>query len=101
MKLQVTLKNRRSFIPFLPLLAGFVFGACSSTPNIPEVESADAQLFLNKCTQCHSWPHPGRHTAREWDHYLEIMEGHMKEKGLPFSSEDKKIIQSYLHRNGR
>ena len=82
------------------ILTGWLVG-CSGTQNIPEAQTADGQLFLAKCTQCHSWPHPSRHTASEWDHYLGVMEAHMKNKGLPYSENEKKTIRDYLHRNAR
>jgi len=75
--------------------------ACAMGNHIPEADTPEGQLFQTKCTVCHSWPHPGRHSPREWDHYLTIMESHMKSRGIPFSTEEKKMIQSYLHRNAR
>jgi len=69
--------------------------------SLPEEGSPDVTLFRNKCTVCHSWPHPRRHNAKEWDHYLNLMESHMKNREIPFESEDKEIIRAYLHRNSR
>ena len=75
--------------------------SCATQPNIPERESPAAQLFLKTCTQCHSYPHPKRHTSAEWTHYVKLMEDHMKNNHILFSLEDKKIILGYLHRNAR
>ncbi len=69
--------------------------------SLPEEGSPDVALFRNKCTVCHSWPHPGRHSVHEWNHYLNLMETHMKNRGLTFESEDKETIRAYLHRNAR
>ena len=80
---------------------GMLIGSCATQPNIPERESSAALLFLKTCTQCHSYPHPQRHTSAEWDHYVKLMEGHMKNNRIPFSVEDKKTILGYLHRNAR
>lgn len=74
--------------------------ACAGA-GLPEAGTADAALYKKKCTACHSWPHPGRHTRVEWDHYLGLMEAHMEKKGIPFSPEEKQIIQSYLYRHAR
>lgn len=84
-------------------LAGLValFIGCATTPNIPEIETPEAQLYLAKCTQCHSWVHPNRHNVVEWNHYLALMVTHMKKKNLPFSPQDKATITNYLHRNAR
>ena len=69
--------------------------------SLPEEGSPDVTVFRNKCTVCHSWPHPKRHNTREWDHYLTLMETHMKNRGLPFEPQEKEIIRAYLHRNAR
>jgi len=69
--------------------------------SLPEEGSADVALFRNKCTVCHSWPHPGRHNVREWDHYLKLMETHMENRGLPIEPQEMETIRAYLHRNAR
>jgi len=74
--------------------------ACAGS-QLPEAGTADVELFKKKCTTCHSWPHPARHSKEEWDHYLPRMELHMKKKGIPFSAEEKQVIQGYLYRNAR
>jgi cytochrome c5 len=77
-----------------------VVSACAGQ-QLPEAGTADVELFKKKCTTCHSWPHPARHTKEEWDHYLPLMETHMKKRGVPFPPEEKQIIRNYLHRNAR
>jgi len=66
-----------------------------------EEDSPDVVLFRNKCTVCHSWPHPQRHNAREWDHYLNLMQGHMKDRGFSIETGELETIRAYLHRNAR
>lgn len=68
---------------------------------LPEAGTPDVDLYLKKCTVCHSWPHPARHTKGEWDHYLALMESHMQKNGIPFSAEEKQVIKGYLYRNSR
>ncbi|GJL80202.1 MAG: hypothetical protein NPINA01_31910 [Nitrospinaceae bacterium] len=85
---------------FILILLTTVVMACAGS-ELPEAGSADVALFKKKCTTCHSWPHPGRHTREEWDHYLSLMESHMDKKGIPFSDEEKQVIQNYLYRNAR
>ena len=72
-----------------------------SGPQIPEAGSPAAERFLANCTVCHSWPHPKRHSAREWDHYLKLMDKNMQERGMELSAEDRRVIREYLHRNSR
>jgi hypothetical protein len=82
------------------MLAALGLGSCGAG-SLPEEGSPDEALFRSKCTVCHGWPHPGRHNVHEWNHYLNLMETHMKNRGLPFESEEKEIIRAYLHRNAR
>lgn len=91
---------RNPFLLAAGLTVGILAAGCSGNP-LPEAGSADEQLFRNKCTACHSWPHPQRHTAVEWDHYLKVMEGHMKKKNIAFTETEKETIRNYLHRNAR
>ena len=77
-----------------------VLSSCGAG-SLPEEGSPEVTLFRNKCTVCHSWPHPGRHTAREWDHYLKVMQGHIKDRGFSIEPEELETIRAYLHRNAR
>ena len=81
-------------------VAALGIGSCGAG-SLPEEGSPDVALFRNKCTTCHSWPHPKRHNVREWNHYLTLMETHMKSRGIPFEPQEKEIIRAYLHRNAR
>ena len=77
--------------------------SCASVPrqSMPEEGSAGLALVKQKCTVCHGLPHPKRHTAHEWDHLLVLMAERMKEKQIPYTSDEMQQIQSYLHRNAR
>lgn len=88
--------NRLNLI-FWIMLIGCLTGCVS----LPEEGSADHAVFMRQCTQCHSWPHPGRHNKDEWDGILAWMDSIMQERNVKFSSEDKTTIRAYLHRNAR
>lgn len=75
-------------------MAGYLGG-------LPESGTADAKLYKEKCTACHSWAHPGRHTPDEWNHYLKLMESHMQKKGIALTESERETIRNYLHRNAR
>jgi hypothetical protein len=75
-------------------------GACAG-PQIPEAGTPAAELYLAKCTSCHSWPHPQRHTTVEWEHYLGLMEKNMQNAGIDFPENEKQTIRDYLMRNSR
>jgi hypothetical protein len=82
------------------LTAIMLFWSCSGN-SLPEEGSPDEALFRSKCTVCHSWPHPGRHSAWEWDHYLKLMDTHMLNREISLEPEEKETIRAYLHRNAR
>lgn len=84
----------------IALLIASTMMACGGG-QLPEAGTPDVELYLKKCTVCHSWPHPARHTRGEWDHYLALMDSHMEKKGIPLSDGEKQIIKSYLYRNAR
>ncbi len=75
--------------------------ACASTGKFPEEGTTAQQTFVRQCGQCHSLPHPGRHTPEQWDHVLGMMVGFMKERNMAYTNEDMHTIREYLHRNAR
>ena len=89
------------YILWLVLFLGPLSCASVSHQNMPEEGSPGLELVKQKCTVCHGLPHPKRHTAHEWDHLLVLMTERMKEKQIPYTSDEMQQIQSYLHRNAR
>jgi hypothetical protein len=82
-------------------LGAVVFLWSCAGSSLPEEGSPDEALFRSKCTACHSWPHPGRHSPWEWDHYLKLMDTHMQNRGITLEPEERETIRAYLHRNAR
>ena len=66
---------------------------------IPEPESLGARLYKERCTQCHGLPGVTRHTPKQWDFLLLMMDGFMKQKNIKFPNQEKELIRDYLHRN--
>lgn len=91
--------GREKFMMILP--AAVLLTAAGCLGGLPEAGTADAKLYQEKCTACHRWAHPKRHTAQEWDHYLELMESHMQKKNMSLSAGERDAIRNYLHRNAR
>lgn len=73
--------------------------ACAG--QLPEEGTPAVETFKTTCSQCHNLPHPGRHDAKEWDHYLGLMVEIMNERKVAYSKPDMRTIRSYLHRNAR
>jgi hypothetical protein len=80
------------------LMAGCVAGR--PTP-IPDTGSPDARLYVEKCSPCHSVPHPKRHTFAEWEHIIPLMKDRMDKKGMTFTPEERKVVMSYLRKHSR
>lgn len=87
------------------LLAGAavltLLAACASMGNWPEEGSPSHKTFTATCGTCHNLPHPGRHTADQWDHLLGMMVQIMDKENTPYTREDMRTIRDYLHRNSR
>lgn len=84
----------------LPVIL-MALSACAGTQTIPEPESPGARLYRERCTQCHGLPSPTRHTPKQWDHLLVMMEGFMRDKNIDFPDQEKKLIRDYLYRNAK
>ncbi len=79
-----------------------VAGCASSGTPIPAPQSQAAQLFVEKCGSCHAVPHPARHSADEWPHYVALMEQRMAERDKPpLSEQQRQLIMEYLGEYGR
>ena len=69
---------------------------------LPEKTSADAQLFMQYCQQCHSLPAPSQHTAGEWPKVVQRMRANMRTMNKQEPSDlDAVRILDYLKRNAR
>lgn len=77
-------------------------GCATNGIAIPQAETAAAQLYAEKCSACHALPHPARHSAGEWPHYVALMEQRMSERNKrPLSDEQRSVILSYLSQHAR
>lgn len=80
----------------------FFTGCASSSYKIPDAESAGAKLFIERCSGCHATPHPKRHSADEWPHYVVLMEKRMVQRDKPpLSDSERKLIMEYLVQHAR
>jgi len=81
----------------------FFFAGCASSGfKIPDAESDGAQHFIERCSACHAVPHPKRHSADEWPHYVALMEKRMAQRGkTPLSDAARSLILEYLIQHAR
>lgn len=80
----------------------FIAGCASGGFRLPDAESDGARLYVEQCSVCHAVPHPKRHRADEWPHYVELMEKRMAQRDkTPLSDEDRSMILEYLTQHAR
>ncbi len=66
---------------------------------LPEPESAAAQLHKRFCGQCHGAPSPAVHTAAHWPSVLYRMQSRMAQKGMRTLSDDElRALTEYLQK---
>ncbi len=76
----------------LPVLALF-FNGCATMQKLPEERSADAQVYIKRCSTCHTIPHPARLNFHHWKNKIVVM----KNKQMPvIKAKEKEAVLSYI-----
>jgi mono/diheme cytochrome c family protein len=82
----------------LALLAILTAG-CKPT-GLPDASSPGAQVYVNKCGNCHAPYNPHELTASMWETQVTMMEVKMQAAGMPpLTSDERASILEYLKRN--
>lgn len=69
------------------------FNGCVTLQKLPEEKSADAQVYMRKCSVCHAVPHPSRLNFHHWKDKIVVM----KSKQMPvITSQEKESVLSYI-----
>jgi hypothetical protein len=91
------------FAVLFSLLTGCADNNQSPTPReYPEMESTQAQLYIDKCGQCHAAPSPNTHPANIWPGVVERMQLRMKTKHVPpLNREEVAIVLEYLQAHAK
>jgi hypothetical protein len=70
--------------------------------NYPDKGTPQAELYMEKCSQCHAAPLPDAHTARIWPSVLQRMQLRMKTKNVtPLTRKEMSIILGYLQQHAK
>ena len=102
--------NKSHSNALIVLLAITILGACSNGNNAegmkatdyPDYESAAAQLYIAKCSECHAAPLPRIHIARHWPGVVQRMEMRMQNKAIqPPNKQETAMILEYLQKHAR
>ena len=76
----------------LPVLA-LIFNGCVTMQRLPEEKSADAQVYIKRCSVCHAIPHPSRLNFHHWKEKIAVM----KNKQMPvITAKEKESVLSYI-----
>jgi hypothetical protein len=90
-------KNARGAI--VAALLG-IFAAGCKRPALPDATSPAAQLYINRCGNCHAPYNPHEMTAAMWDTQVTMMEVKIQAAGQPALTPDQRdAILEYLKRN--
>ena len=81
------------------VLLALAFLGCSRTP-MPEASSAGAQLYAQRCAQCHALYIPASLTAEMWKIQVDAMQDKMRQAEIaPLNDGERETILDYLTRN--
>ncbi len=69
--------------------------------DISDSNTAAAQLFTQRCSICHSLPHPKRLDWPHWRSMLHVMKQRMDEKDMLMPDEEWQQIARYLKSHAR
>ncbi|MDT8376552.1 MAG: hypothetical protein RQ867_07400 [Mariprofundaceae bacterium] len=73
-----------------------------ATTPIPDADSPQAEIYVEKCSICHVLPHPKRLSFSGWKHMLKLMDQRMEERNMsPLEPEEHEAIKTYLKRHAR
>jgi len=69
--------------------------------DIPDANSSSAKLFSQRCSVCHSLPHPARLDWPHWRSMLHVMKQRMQERDISLPDEEWRQISGYLQQHAR
>jgi len=85
----------------LMLVVCLIFSTPARATDIPDAGSASAQLFSQRCSICHSLPHPKRLDWPHWRSMLHVMKQRMQERDISLPNKEWRQIAAYLQSHAR
>ena len=84
---------------FILALGGLLISGCKRA-SLPDATSPAAQLYVNRCGNCHVPYPPHEMTASMWDTQVTMMEVKIQAAGMPaLTPDERESILEYLKRN--
>ena len=94
--------RRTRRIPRAPLalaLLAIVLSGCKPA-SLPDAASPAAQLYVERCGNCHAPYNPHEMTASMWDTQVTMMDVKIQAAGMPpLTSDERESILEYLKHN--
>jgi mono/diheme cytochrome c family protein len=83
------------------LIAVILVAAIACTHELPDPQSAGAEVYRVRCGGCHQAYAPGTLTAAMWDVQLDRMQSIMAKAGVnPLTEQERYLVTSYLKAHG-
>jgi hypothetical protein len=94
--------KRNILISIATLATLFIITGCEPPP-LPETESPEAKMYLDKCSTCHPVRHPKMFSYKRWIKFVDDMEKKVKSSGVrePLTAEEREIILSYFKKHSQ
>jgi mono/diheme cytochrome c family protein len=90
----------RKSVSFAGAALLFFFVAGCKPASLPDSNSPGAQLYVNRCGNCHVPYNPHEMTASMWDTQVTMMEVKIHQAGMPpLTSDERDAILAYLKRH--
>jgi hypothetical protein len=87
---------------YLTLITCMLAAPAYATTPIPDADSPEAKVYVEKCGVCHVLPHPKRLSFNSWKHMLKLMDQRIAERDMsPLEPEEREAIETYLKRHAR
>jgi len=78
------------------MLLSMMYASSAWATDIPDANKPAAQVYAQRCSVCHSLPHPARLDWQHWRGILHVMKQRMDEKQITIPVEEWQQISSYL-----
>ncbi len=87
---------------YLILITCLLTTPAYAVTSIPDADSPEAKVYIERCSVCHVLPHPKRLSFSSWKHMLKLMDQRMEERGIsPLEPAEREAIAAYLKRHAR
>ncbi len=85
---------------FAVIAALAIIGTGCGRDTLPQSDTYEARLYVERCGQCHPAYNPHQLTAAMWETQVDAMQPKIEQAGLaPLTADERAAILDYLRRN--